>query len=51
MLTRAKSLLIVIGDPFTLEQDENWLELMKYCLENEALIQSQNVFPRRALLD
>ncbi|XP_068084476.1 putative helicase mov-10-B.1 isoform X2 [Anabrus simplex] len=32
-ITRAESLLIVIGNPFMLCHDEYWLELMKYSLE------------------
>ena len=37
MLTRAMSLLIVIGDPITLARDYHWRAFIKYCIENEAI--------------
>ncbi|XP_025829090.1 putative helicase MOV-10 isoform X2 [Agrilus planipennis] len=37
-LTRAKALLIVIGNPFLLENDENWREFLKFCIENHCLV-------------
>lgn len=33
-VTRAKSLLIVVGDPHLLSEDEVWLEFLKYCSES-----------------
>uniref|UniRef100_A0A8C4R056 RNA helicase n=1 Tax=Eptatretus burgeri TaxID=7764 RepID=A0A8C4R056_EPTBU len=33
-LTRAKALLIVIGNPITLGKDENWRTFIKYCISN-----------------
>ncbi|KAG4069838.1 hypothetical protein HA402_009545 [Bradysia odoriphaga] len=45
MITRAKSLLIVVGNPHLLSQDENWSKFIHFCLRNGALIQdSNNVF-------
>ncbi|XP_013408833.1 putative helicase MOV-10 [Lingula anatina] len=35
-ITRAKALLIVVGNPFLLSQDEHWNSFLKYCLENQA---------------
>ncbi|XP_011306724.1 putative helicase mov-10-B.1 [Fopius arisanus] len=35
-VTRAKALLIVVGNPMILEHDDCWREFMQYCLENEA---------------
>lgn len=34
--SRAKSLLIVIGDPFLLQKDECWKQLLKHCIQNDA---------------
>ncbi|XP_055536928.1 putative helicase MOV-10 [Wyeomyia smithii] len=36
-LTRAKALLIVIGNPETLQQDGNWYEFIRYCYQNNAI--------------
>ncbi|XP_037051434.1 putative helicase mov-10-B.1 [Bradysia coprophila] len=45
MITRAKSLLIVVGNPHLLSQDKNWSKFIHFCLRNGALIQdSNNVF-------
>ncbi|XP_063988687.1 putative helicase mov-10-B.1 isoform X2 [Diachasmimorpha longicaudata] len=33
-VTRAKSLLIVVGNPEILQHDECWKEFMQYCLDN-----------------
>ena len=33
-ITRAKALLIVVGNPFLLEKDKNWYELIKFCMDN-----------------
>ncbi|XP_015121049.1 putative helicase mov-10-B.1 [Diachasma alloeum] len=35
-VTRAKALLIVIGNPLILQHDECWREFMQYCLDNNA---------------
>ncbi|KAH3800819.1 putative helicase MOV-10 [Dreissena polymorpha] len=35
-MTRARALLIVIGNPITLEQDECWKTFIDYCDENNA---------------
>ncbi|XP_062564411.1 putative helicase MOV-10 [Armigeres subalbatus] len=36
-LTRAKALLIVIGNPETLQQDPNWFEFIRYCFKERAI--------------
>jgi putative helicase MOV10L1 len=36
--SRAKSLLIVLGDPFLLQKDECWKQLLKYCILNDAYV-------------
>lgn len=36
-VSRAKALLLVIGDPFLLVHDENWAKFIKYCLEHDAV--------------
>lgn len=33
-LTRAQSLLILVGDPHMLEIDSNWRAFLKFCIEN-----------------
>lgn len=45
MITRAKSLLVIVGDPHSLQHDANWNKLIEYCLENNAMIQSLYRFP------
>jgi len=37
-ITRAKALLIIIGNPFVLAQDPSWLELLHFCIENGSYI-------------
>ena len=37
-LTRAKALLIVIGNPVTLSHDDNWKKFIHYCRENKAYV-------------
>lgn len=45
MLTRAKSLLIIIGDPHTLYKDINWQYLLRFCYLNNSFVQAQdNIF-------
>lgn len=38
LLTRAKCLLIIIGDAKTLSMDKYWAHVIKYCKENNAFI-------------
>lgn len=40
MLTRAKCLLIIVGDRKTLVNDKNFLRLINYCIANKALLDS-----------
>jgi len=35
-ITRAQALLIVIGNPFVLEHDDNWSALIRHCTDNGA---------------
>jgi helicase MOV-10 len=35
-VTRAKYLMIVIGNPETLQKDRNWYQFVKYCYDNRA---------------
>lgn len=49
ILTRAKSLLIIVGDPHTLSKDPNWATLIEYCIENRALIQGDKPFHIRII--
>lgn len=37
-LTRAKSLLIIVGNPHLLSQDVYWRHVLKYCIEHECYI-------------
>lgn len=43
-ITRAKCLLIVIGNPLVLETNNCWRLLMQYCKENEAYIGNTSTF-------
>lgn len=45
VITRAKCLLIIIGDPHTLARDNNWRRVIDYCIENKSLIQGDKVYP------
>ncbi|XP_037051435.1 putative helicase mov-10-B.1 [Bradysia coprophila] len=42
MITRAKSLLIVVGNPDLLSQDENWSKFIKFCLRSGCFIQDKH---------
>lgn len=47
MITRAISLLIIIGDHQTLTNDRNWKEVIDYVQKNHALIQGgKHLHPR-----
>lgn len=35
-ITRAKALLVVVGHPVVLLEDENWSQLLRYCLQRDA---------------
>ncbi|CAO1360493.1 unnamed protein product [Diamesa serratosioi] len=37
MLTRAKSLLIIVGNPETLQKDKLWKQFINFCSQNNAL--------------
>eukprot|EP00941_MAST-03F_sp_MAST-3F-sp1_P000538 g538.t1 len=37
-VTRAKALLIIIGNPFVLSGDDNWGDLLKYCIQNKSYV-------------
>jgi helicase MOV-10 len=41
-LTRAKALMIVIGNPETLKQDELWKRFVEFCVSNKAFISFNN---------
>lgn len=41
MVTRAKCLLIIIGDIDTLNHDKNWKEMIDFCTENNAVVTTQ----------
>lgn len=44
MITRAKSLLIVVGNPHLLSQDENWSTFIRFCFRNRCLVQDSKYF-------
>lgn len=44
VITRAKCLIVIIGDPHTLKLDKNWSRVMQYCMENNSFLQSNKKF-------
>lgn len=47
-LTRARALLIVVGNPTTLERNYHWKRFIEYCRENDAMVQvrkKKNICP------
>lgn len=38
MITRSKSLLVIVGNYDTLIADENWKQLIDYCEDNGAIV-------------
>lgn len=49
MLTRAKSLLIIIGNEQTLQTNEIWREVITYCRENRSVIYGDEPFKRNEI--
>lgn len=47
MLTRAISLLIVVGNHEALDRDSNWEELIDHCNRNRALIRDGKILHQR----
>lgn len=47
MITRAKSLLIIIGDHNTLCEDQNWKHFFEYCSSNEAVLRNGKKMHKR----
>lgn len=47
MVTRAISLLIVVGNHEALECDDNWAELILHCNRNGALIRESKILHQR----
>lgn len=47
MLTRAISLLIIVGNHEALNSNENWAELITTCIKNKALVRNGKIlYPR-----
>lgn len=47
MITRAISLLIIVGNHESLESDHNWAALIEHCNKNGALVRGNKVlYPR-----
>lgn len=38
VLTRAKCLLIIVGNPDTLQRDQNWNSFIHFCKDNNACV-------------
>ena len=38
VLTRAKCLLIIVGNPETLQKDKNWNSFIHFCNDNKACV-------------
>jgi superfamily I DNA and/or RNA helicase len=45
-LTRAKALMIIVGNPDTLRNDRNWYDLLKYCHDNGGCVTPIDFGPR-----
>lgn len=42
-LSRAQSLLVIVGDPVTLSVDNNWNKLVKYCRSKSAYVDTEDI--------
>lgn len=49
MLTRAKSLLIIVGNPETLQKDKLWRQFINFCSQNNAF--AGEPFKQKTLTD
>lgn len=47
MITRAKSLLIIVGKHEALSIDTNWGEIIKCCCQNKALVRGERILHER----
>lgn len=47
MITRAKSLLIIIGDHKTLCTDDSWKKLFDFCSANDAILMNGKKMHKR----
>jgi helicase MOV-10 len=48
-LTRAKALMIIVGDPNTLRNDHHWHNLLKFCQYHGGCVTPIDIGPRPAL--
>lgn len=37
-------MLVIIGDPHTLQFDMNWLRIIEYCIQNNSFLQGERLF-------
>ncbi|XP_058836477.1 putative helicase mov-10-B.1 [Topomyia yanbarensis] len=42
-ITRARALMIIVGDPIMLERDKHWRQLVNYCRKNDAIVPTYNI--------
>ena len=42
-VTRAKNLLIIVGNPEVLKTDERWAEMMEFCKENQSYTEEPTI--------
>lgn len=44
VITRAKCLVIIVGDPHTLSINAHWFRVIQHCIQNNSFVQGSKAF-------